>query len=224
MYVEDEDFAAMSYSGSGNVNAPVQAVDINLVGDRASTSGCEDTDFAGFTPGNIALIQRGTCFFREKVDNAAEAGASAVIVFNQGNEDPNDDRFGLFFGTLDPPVASIPAVGTTFDIGEDLANTTGLVMRAAVDATIKTTTTFNVLADTPTGRVDRTVLVGAHLDSVLEARHQRQRQRLGGDPGDGAADGRARHRRRTGCASRSGAAKRTASSARLLRLAARRLP
>ena len=69
------DFAAMTYSGSGDVTAPVQAVDINLAGDRASTSGCEAADFAGFTPGNIALIQRGTCFFRVKVDNAAAAGA-----------------------------------------------------------------------------------------------------------------------------------------------------
>ena len=126
------------------------------------------SDFAGFPAGNIALIQRGTCFFRDKVDNAAAAGASAVIVFNQGNVVPDDDRFGLFFGTLDPPVAAIPAVSTTFAIGEALANTAGLQMRVAVDATIKTTTTFNVLADTPGGRADRTVVVGAHLDSVPE--------------------------------------------------------
>ena len=168
VYVEDEQFAAMDYSGSGDVTTAVQAVDINLAGDRASTSGCEAADFAGFTPGNIALIQRGTCFFRVKVDNAAAAGAAAVIVFNQGNVDPNDDRLGVVFGTLDPPVAAIPAVGTTFAIGEALATTTGLVMRVAVDATLKSTTTFNVLADTPSGRADRTVLVGAHLDSVAE--------------------------------------------------------
>ena len=158
----------MDYSGSDDVTALVQAVDINLVGDRASTSGCEASDFAGFVEGNIALIQRGTCFFRDKVDNAAAAGASAVIVFNQGNDVPNDDRFGVVFGTLDPPVAAIPAVGTTFAIGEALANTVGLQMRVAVDATIKTTTSFNVLADTLGGRSDRTVVVGAHLDSVLE--------------------------------------------------------
>jgi Zn-dependent M28 family amino/carboxypeptidase len=165
-YDENVDFAAMSYSGSDDVTAPVQVVDINLAGDRASTSGCEAADFAGFTPGNIALIQRGTCFFRVKVDNAAAAGASAVIVFNQGNVVPGDDRLGLFFGTLDPPVAVIPAVSTTFALGEALANTAGLEMHVAVDATLKTTETFNVLADTPTGRADRMVVVGAHLDSV----------------------------------------------------------
>ena len=102
------------------------------------------------------------------MDNAAAAGAAAVIVFNQGNVDPNDDRFGLFFGTLDPPVADIPAVSTTFALGEALATTAGLAMQVAVDATLRTTTTFNVLADTPSGRADRTVVVGAHLDSVAE--------------------------------------------------------
>ncbi len=167
-YVEDVDFAAMSYSGSGTVTAPVQAVDINLAGDRASTSGCEAADFAGFTPGNIALIQRGTCTFRVKVDNAAAARAAAVIVFNQGNVVPGDDRLGLFGGTLDPPVAAIPAVSTTFARGEEWANTAGLQMQVVVDATIKTTASFNVLADTPRGRADRTVIVGAHLDSVAE--------------------------------------------------------
>jgi Zn-dependent M28 family amino/carboxypeptidase len=168
VYVENTDFAAMEYSGSDDVTAAVQAVDINLAGDRASSSGCEDSDFDSFTAGNIALIQRGTCFFRDKVDNAAANGAAAVIVFNQGNVDPNDDRFGLFFGTLDPPVADIPALSTTFALGQALANTSGLQMRVAVDATLESTTTFNLLADTPGGRADRTVVVGAHLDSVAE--------------------------------------------------------
>jgi Zn-dependent M28 family amino/carboxypeptidase len=167
-YVADTDYAPMSYSGSGDVTAPVQAVDINLAGDRASTSGCEAEDFAGFTAGNIALLQRGTCPFRVKVDNAAAAGAAAAIVFNQGNEDPGDDRFGLLFGTLDPPEAAIPAIGTPFELGASLASTAGLEVRVAVDATLETTTSFNVLADTPTGRADRTVVVGAHLDSVAE--------------------------------------------------------
>ncbi|HET9871525.1 MAG TPA: M28 family peptidase [Propionibacteriaceae bacterium] len=166
-FVNETDFFTMSYSGSGDTTAPVRAVDINLAGDRASTSGCEAADFAGFAAGSIALIQRGTCTFRLKVDNAAAAGAVGVIVFNQGNDVPGDDRFGLFAGTLDPPQAAVPAVSTTFAIGSRLAGVTGLRMRLAVDATLKTIDTFNILADTA-GRADRTVIVGSHLDSVSE--------------------------------------------------------
>jgi hypothetical protein len=51
----------------------------------SSSSGCTSADFSGFVPGHIALIQRGTCNFGVKIQNAEAAGASGVIIFNQGN-------------------------------------------------------------------------------------------------------------------------------------------
>ena len=165
----DEGFLDMTYSGSGDgaVPAALTAVDLNLAGDRASTSGCEAGDFAGFTPGNIALIQRGTCAFRIKANNAFEAGASGVIIFNQGNVVPGDDRLGLFGGTLDLPQAEIPVVSTSYATGVELAGLSGVEMRLSVDAGVSRIDSFNILADTG-GRADRTVVVGAHLDSVAE--------------------------------------------------------
>ena len=76
------------------------------------------------------------------------------------------DRLDLFGGTLGTP-HTIPAVTTSFDLGAELAGTAGLQVRIAVDAEIVQTETFNILADTA-GRADRTVVVGAHLDSVPE--------------------------------------------------------
>ncbi len=163
----DRGFLDMSYSGAGDVTAPLTAVDLNLAGDHASTSGCEAGDFASFTAGNIALIQRGTCTFRIKADNAAAAGASGVIIFNQGNVVPGDDRLGLFGGTLDLPQADIPVVSTSYATGVELAGLSGVEMRLAVDADVTAIDSFNILADTG-GRADRTVVVGAHLDSVAE--------------------------------------------------------
>ena len=86
-------------TGYGTVTDAVTAVDINLVPPRASTSGCEAADFAGFPAGNIALVQRGTCSFGIKAANAQAAGASAVIIFNQGD---TRLREGLIIGTLLP--------------------------------------------------------------------------------------------------------------------------
>ena len=63
-------------------------VDINLTPPRASSSGCEAADFAGLDwsgPADIALVQRGTCNFGDKAFIAEQAGAEAVIIFNQGN-------------------------------------------------------------------------------------------------------------------------------------------
>ncbi len=164
VYVAGADFLAMDYSASADVSAAVSAVDINLGGDRASTSGCEAADFAGFPVGNVALIQRGTCTFREKVDAAAAAGAAGVIIFNQGN---TPDRVELFGGTLASPQAAIPAVSASFDLGAQLAGLAGLSVRINVDADIRIIETWNILADT-SGRADRTVVVGGHLDSVSE--------------------------------------------------------
>jgi Zn-dependent M28 family amino/carboxypeptidase len=167
-YVLGVDYFPMDFSGEGDVSAAVTAVDVNLGGDHASTSGCEAADFAGFPAGNIALIQRGSCNFSVKADNADAAGAAGVIVFNQGNVDPGEDRLGLFGGTLGEPVRDIPVVSAPYALGAELATTAGLTMRLNLEAEIVPVHTENLLAATPTGRADRTVVVGGHLDSVRE--------------------------------------------------------
>ena len=63
---EPDGFATMVFSGSGDETAIAQEVDVVIPpGDEpnTSTSGCESEDFDGFTAGNIALIQRGSCSF-----------------------------------------------------------------------------------------------------------------------------------------------------------------
>ena len=81
------DFSTMTYSGSGDVLASVQAVDTTATPTATSTSGCEAADFAGFVAGRIALMQRGTCSFLIKATNAEAAGAAGAIVMNRGTPD-----------------------------------------------------------------------------------------------------------------------------------------
>jgi Zn-dependent M28 family amino/carboxypeptidase len=162
-YVEGQDFFTMSYSGSGDVTAPVQAVDLVLPASptpNTSNSGCEASDFAGFVPGNIALMQRGTCPFGVKAVNAQAAGAAAVIIFNEG-QPGRTDALG---GTLGAPVA-IPAVDTSFAIGADLALQAGTAVRVQTDTLSELRDTENLIAET-SGDSHHVVLVGAHLDSV----------------------------------------------------------
>lgn len=163
-YSEGDDFATMEYSGSGDATAPVQGVDLVLPpGSSAntSTSGCEASDFAGFTAGNVALVQRGSCSFGLKAQNAEAAGASAVIIFNEGQEGRTD----VINGTLGGPGVTIPVLGTSFAVGNALAGS-GDTVHVFTQTFFETRSTENVIADTPTGRADRTVVVGAHLDSV----------------------------------------------------------
>jgi Zn-dependent M28 family amino/carboxypeptidase len=166
-YVEGVDFATMSYSGSGDVTAAIQAVDLLMPPTGGSTSGCEAADFAGFGQGNIALMQRGTCTFAEKVANAIDAGAAGAIIFNEGN-DPT--RTGLLFGTLGGPVGDIPAVGTTFALGEELYNLTlsgPVVVHLAVDAISEERTSQDVIGTLVGTQPDQGIVyIGGHYDSV----------------------------------------------------------
>ncbi|WP_433498185.1 M28 family metallopeptidase [Sphaerimonospora sp. CA-214678] len=158
------DFATMIYSGAGDVTAPVQNIDLTLPPGEpnSSTSGCEAADFAGFTPGNIALLQRGTCSFQEKAENAQAAGAAGAIIFNEGQE----DRTETLKGTLGEPNVKIPVVGASFATGQDLA-AAGTTVRLKADTISETRTTHNVIADSRWGNAKKVVHLGAHLDSVL---------------------------------------------------------
>ena len=89
----------------------------------SSTSGCTAADFSGFTSGRIALIQRGGCNFGVKVLNAQAAGATGVVIFNEGNP----GRTGVLNGSLvdaagNTFVPTIPVAFTSFDIGQNLLN------------------------------------------------------------------------------------------------------
>ena len=166
-YVEGVDFGAITQTDRGNVTANVTAVDLQLGLGNTSTSGCEATDFAGFPVGNIALLQRGTCTFELKAENAAAAGAVGIVIFNQGNT-AAPDRNGIPAVTLTANNTSgIPVLGTTYSLGATLAGTSGLRMSIFANTFRQILPTYNVLAE-KTGKNDgNVVMAGAHLDSVL---------------------------------------------------------
>jgi Zn-dependent M28 family amino/carboxypeptidase len=168
-YVEGTDFEATTQSEPGDVTAPVTVVDIQLGPGNTTTSGCEPEDFTGFPAGNIALIQRGACTFELKAENAATAGASGVLFFNQGN-DPNDpERMEIPAVTLGSEyTGGIPAVNATYALGAALSAISGLEMRLFANVTRVLTTTENLIADSRRGDPDNVVMAGAHLDSVAE--------------------------------------------------------
>ena len=160
-FTPGEDFATLQYSGAGDVTAAVTPVDPDGAG---VGSGCEDDDFEDFPEGNIALIRRGGCFFSEKTDNAIEAGAVAVVIY-QVAEEP-----GPVAGTLTKPY-DIPVIGPTNAVGTALAEQASkgeVKVRVKTDTFTEERETANVIADTGRGRDDNVVVVGAHLDSVAE--------------------------------------------------------
>jgi hypothetical protein len=83
-----------SFGGSLDVDGADGTVELADDGTADPTEAC--SALTGFTPGNIALVDRGTCSFTTKVSNAQDAGAVAVVVANNsgapfamGGSDPS---------------------------------------------------------------------------------------------------------------------------------------
>jgi Zn-dependent M28 family amino/carboxypeptidase len=91
------------------------------------------------------------------------------VIFNEGTIGA-PDRNDVLIPTLAGYNVTIPVIGTDYATGRslvDLANGDGVTLRVKVDGFInEDVQTNNVVAETPGGRADRTVVVGGHLDSV----------------------------------------------------------
>ncbi len=158
-YQEGPDFLTYRYSGSGSPTAQVVPVE-----PASPSSGCEASDFAGFPRGAVALLRRGTCFTLQKAQNAQSAGASAVLVANEGVP----GRTAPIAATLIRPGIGIPVLSISSALGSELARSAqaGAVrLSVAVSAVTRRARAANVIADLP-GRGRGAVLLGAHLDSV----------------------------------------------------------
>ncbi|KAH6647179.1 aminopeptidase Y precursor [Truncatella angustata] len=152
--------SAMGLTPPTKDKEPVHA-DIVIV----KNSGCKSSDFPAEVAGNIAFVERGTCAFGVKSENAGKAGAVATVIFN------NDE--GPLHGTLGTPS---PYHVATFGLSDSdaapvlkkLAKGERVDAIAYIDADVTTTYTDNIIAQTVQGDPDNCVMLGGHSDSVTE--------------------------------------------------------
>lgn len=170
-YVLLRDWAVARLSGAGTVNASVQP----------AASGCSLSDFAGFVPGRVALLARGTCTFDAQVANSRAAGAAAVIIYNKADAD--DDPLGQFadfgdhsnvFPARLTHQATIPVIGvTSYSVGSELLSryAAGNAPQVHIDIQMesKSGTDYNLIAESPFGDPNHTVVIEGHLDSIFGA-------------------------------------------------------
>lgn len=132
-----------------------------------SASGCAAADFAGVS-GKVALVQRGTCAFVDKWSLAQAAGATGVIIYNEGNTPERQNP--LFVDNQPEPAATIAAVITSHALGNELLQAYQQGQDPTVDLKVYGAFTDRflpqVIAETRGGDPDHVVVVGAHLDSV----------------------------------------------------------
>ena len=168
-------------TSNGDANANIQpagGIVLPPTETPTSASGCTSADFDPATmTGKIALIQRGSCNFGVKVLNAKAAGAVGVVIFNEGNSNP--DRTAVLSGSLldandNPFVPDIPVAFTSFAIGKSLydqykAGTPphmSLSIHVVVDPNRDD---WNVIAESKGGDKNHVLVVDAHLDAIFGA-------------------------------------------------------
>jgi Zn-dependent M28 family amino/carboxypeptidase len=162
------DFIAFEHSPTKSLTnvKVVPTNDIVIPSQGGTTSGCEMSDFPDATKEAVSLIQRGTCAFTLKLQNAVRAGAVGVILFNEGD---TPSRSNALFRSADPGY-TIPAVLSSTAVGQELYN----LYKNGQNPTVNLATSGvdvetlypNVVAETPRGDANHMVLLGAHLDSV----------------------------------------------------------
>jgi len=176
-YEWNRDWFVARLSAGGSITAPVQRA-------AGTGTGCTAAEFGHFPPRAIALLQRGDCGYDVQVGHAADAGASAVILYNQpdrsfapdflrniGSRGPDD---GSAFEAPLKRAAPIPVLGV-------VAHAVGDALRARIErgqapqvhvdipTRMVTGTDYNLIAESPYGNPAQTVVVDAHLDAIYGA-------------------------------------------------------
>jgi len=156
VFKKGTEFVTMEFAPTGNVTGEIQHV---------AALGCDAADFADFQAGHVALIKRGTCSFFQKALNAQTAGAASAIVVNVEDKIDFTPTLGEEAFNSETPV-TIPVVFVKSSVGSQL--TAASTTHTATATVREIRTTYNVIADTRGGSNENIIVVGAHLDSVLE--------------------------------------------------------
>jgi len=166
-----DDWNPATYSGSGAPTARIQPVGTQAFpapNNNGTNSGCNASDFNGFVAGRIALVERGGCSYYTKTHNAQLAGASGVLIFNDGSS----NHTAAFRGSINAFVpVGIPVAMTSYQIGLDLRNEYNASQNPTMHMDVQTIhdpnrADYNVIADSPYGDPNRVVVVEGHLDAI----------------------------------------------------------
>lgn len=137
-------------------------------------NGCTAADYPDDIAGSVALVARGSCSFAEKAIAAGEAGAAAVILYNNEKDLPDT----VISPTLESRrMGSAPTVSVSYKAGQELVDAVTAagddptaVPKLDLDFTVsfEPAKTWNVIAETKAGDKNNVQMFGAHLDGVAD--------------------------------------------------------
>ncbi len=159
-----DDLRPLIFAPPGDVSGPV----VSLVdsGTPATAAGCRADDYGSLPAGALVLVGPGGCLRRDQVLAAQRAGAAGFVAVHPDAEPGVVLRPTL----LDPQGLTIPAVSVSPEAARALgsAATHRSIAHLVTDARSESAPTRTVLAELPGSLDGRVVMLGAHLDSVID--------------------------------------------------------
>ena len=167
-FADIRDFKAMLFSPSAELTAPLYALgyDPDAAPGDSGGLGCNPEDWRGVPSGAVVLMQPGGCRRHDAVVQAQAAGAVGVITAY-----PAWSRDAVLRPTLiDSADIRIPVLGTTGEVGNALNDAATAHERVHISVRTSTVTgsSPNVIAETPWGDPGHVLMLGGHLDSVID--------------------------------------------------------
>jgi hypothetical protein len=150
------DFAQILFSSTANFDSFVPVVAI-------PNFGCNDADWTNVSVRDlVALVIRGSCNYVDKSALAQKYEVKGLLIYNDGS---TNNLFPIQ-GVRNNLNTTIPAYFISYMLGIELANPLNNA-RVIMNIDVRDAEGIgNICADTPTGDKTKTIVVGAHSDSV----------------------------------------------------------
>jgi hypothetical protein len=161
-----DDLRPLIFAPAGDVSGPVVTLDPGLDFPADTAKGCTATHYGTLPPDAIVVIRQGPCLRREQVIAAQQAGAAAFVAVY-----PQMPAGVLYRPTLiEPRLLEIPAVSVSRKLADALLAAAADRAEAHLVTHGRTTSapTRSILAELPGTDPGAVIMLGAHLDSVIE--------------------------------------------------------
>jgi acetylornithine deacetylase/succinyl-diaminopimelate desuccinylase-like protein len=160
----DQDLRPLIFAPAGDAAGPVVVIGANA--SESTGTGCRTGDYGALPADAIVLVGPGDCLRRDQVIAAQQAGAAAFLAV--APEVP--PGIVLRPTLLDPRGLAIPAAAASHEAAKALvaAATDGLTAHLVTNAHTERAPTRTVLAELRGVRDEQVVMLGAHLDSVID--------------------------------------------------------
>jgi Zn-dependent M28 family amino/carboxypeptidase len=160
------DVRPLIFAPAGDVEGPVVPIDWALDAPAGTAKGCAVTHYGTLPPNAIVIIRQGPCLLRDQVIAAQKAGAAAFVAVY-----PQMPPGVVYRPTLiESRLMEIPALVVSREAADALLAAAADRATAHLVTHARTTAapTRSIMAELPGSDLGAVIMLGAHLDSVID--------------------------------------------------------